>query len=281
MTTERGGEKERRTRRGAAEGRGVKKKWGRQKEARVIGRRGRTSEGEHLPRTEYTSPAAVHRLAAAADVPARGPKKIARKKERAGRRTTRIMNAYACRGGTSFTARGRYAIRRKIGLGEGGRAARRDPRRARAHSSPAEQMFPAPLRCRRRSLSVLLRLRLLRPLLRPYRSSPSSSRPIRFVVKFRFSFVSRVAGGAHPAEQTSVASGIPLTTEVRCFNERICRSLRSEATIWNYDRRSNGSYTQSTTTNSDITSMITISRSTVRCIYIAVWEIIVLTQCYC
>lgn len=51
-----------------------------------------------------TSPAAVHRLAAAADVPC-GPKKIARKKERAGRRTTRIMNTYACRGGTSFTAR--------------------------------------------------------------------------------------------------------------------------------------------------------------------------------
>lgn len=93
--------KEKRGSKSKREGRGEEKekKWGRQKEARVIGRRGRTSEGEHLPR-----PAAVHRLAAAADVP-RGPKKIARKKERAGRRTTRIMNTYACRGGTSFTAR--------------------------------------------------------------------------------------------------------------------------------------------------------------------------------
>lgn len=86
-----------------------------------------------------TSPAAVHRLAAAADVPC-GPKKIARKKERAGRRTTRIMNTYACRGGTSFTAR---HDREEIGPVK--EDTPRDTIRARAPASPAEQMFP-PLR---------------------------------------------------------------------------------------------------------------------------------------
>lgn len=91
--------------------------WERQKEARVIGRRGRTSEGEHLPCTR--SPRS-RRRSIASQLPQmfpRGPKKIVRKKERARRRTgtverkekTRIMNTYACtyRGGTSFTASGR------------------------------------------------------------------------------------------------------------------------------------------------------------------------------
>lgn len=101
-----GGEKrtKKRGRRTRRRRRRRRREWGRQKEARVIGRRGRTSEGEHLPRTSYESrggppPRSCRRCSAC------GPKKIARKKERAGRRTTRIMNTYACRGGTSFTAR--------------------------------------------------------------------------------------------------------------------------------------------------------------------------------
>lgn len=126
-----------------------------------------------------TSPAAVHRLAAAADVPC-GPKKIARKKERAGRRTTRIMNTYACRGGTSFTAR---HDREEIGPVK--EDTPRDTIRARARPPRL------PSRCSRRcnateiivhssstsssSSSPSLLLRLYHSL-RSYFSSPSSSR---------------------------------------------------------------------------------------------------------
>lgn len=77
----------------------MEEEYERQKEARVIGRRGRTSKGKHLPYTRV--PAAVHRLAAAADVFSWTKKDRAEKgtPEAAGdRRTerTRIMNTYAC-----------------------------------------------------------------------------------------------------------------------------------------------------------------------------------------
>lgn len=102
-----------------------------------------------------TSPAAVHRLAAAADVP-RGPKKIARKKERAGRRTTRIMNTYACRGGTSFTAR---HDREEIGPVK--EDTPRDTIRARARARLACRADVPAVATQRRSLSILLLLLLL------------------------------------------------------------------------------------------------------------------------
>lgn len=127
----------------------------RQKEAHVIGRRGRTSEGEHLPRTRSQAPAAVHRLAAAADVSPWTKKDRAEKgtrKARGGVRgtverkeETRIMNTYACtyRGGTSFTASHRSDRGREGGHGVS------DSRAAARHYR--EQMFPT----LRRSLSVL------------------------------------------------------------------------------------------------------------------------------
>lgn len=130
-----------------------RREWGRQKEARVIGRRGRTSEGEHLPRTSYESrggppPRSCRRCSAC------GPKKIARKKERAGRRTTRIMNTYACRGGTSFTAR---HDREEIGPVK--EDTPRDTIRARARLACRADV-PA-VATQRRSLSILRLLLLL------------------------------------------------------------------------------------------------------------------------
>lgn len=149
--------RERRGPRSEAEGRGGGggggESGGGREEARVIGRRGRTSKGEHLPRTSYESrggplPRSCRRCSGC------GPKKIARKKERAGRRTTRIMNTYACRGGTSFTAR---HDREEIGPVK--EDTPRDTIRARARLACRADV-PA-VATQRRSLSILLLLLLL------------------------------------------------------------------------------------------------------------------------
>lgn len=109
---------------------------------------GEPGEGEHLPRTRRAEvPAAVHRLAAAADVSPWTKKDRTEKGTRDaayGHRRTkrgdwkRIMNTYACtyRGGTSFTGRSGC---------EGGRE--------RFESDGA----PRPSRCSRRDAEIIVR----------------------------------------------------------------------------------------------------------------------------